>query len=89
MQDKSGQASNIRYSMSLMRGSSTSDNRTGVTPMRDLIWLVLALLLFLTWVGSYVVYQVAGILIHLLLVFALISITIYVLSKIGEPEQWD
>ncbi len=48
--------------------------------MRGFIWLVLALLLFLAWVGSYVMYHVAGFLIHLLLIFALISIIIYAFS---------
>jgi len=28
--------------------------------MRGFIWVVLALLLFLAWVGSYIVYHVAG-----------------------------
>jgi hypothetical protein len=53
--------------------------------MRDFLWLVLALLLFLAWVGSYVVYHVAGFLIHLLLVFALVSVVIYIFSDIEEP----
>jgi hypothetical protein len=48
--------------------------------VRGFIWLVLALLLFLAWVGSYVMYHVAGFLIHLLLIFALISIIIYAFS---------
>jgi len=50
--------------------------------MREFIWLVLALLLFLAWVGSYVVFHVAGILIHLLLVFALISVIVHIYSEI-------
>jgi 4-hydroxybenzoate polyprenyltransferase len=54
-------------------------------PMRGFIWLVLALLLFVAWVGSYIVYHVAGILIHLLLVFSLISVLIYIYSEIREP----
>jgi hypothetical protein len=57
--------------------------------MRGYIWLVLALLLFLAWVGSYVIYHVAGFLIHLLLIFALISVIIYIFSEIGQPERWD
>jgi hypothetical protein len=48
--------------------------------MRDFIWLVLAVLLYLAWVGSYVMYHVAGFLIHLLLIFALVSVIIYVFS---------
>jgi hypothetical protein len=40
--------------------------------MRDSVWLALAVLLFLAWGLSYVVFHVAGFFIHLLLVFALI-----------------
>jgi hypothetical protein len=36
-------------------------------------WLVLGVLLFLAWGISYLVFQVAGVLIHLLLVVALMS----------------
>jgi hypothetical protein len=49
--------------------------------MRDFIWIVLALLLFLAWVASYVVFHVAGFLIHLLLVFALLSLLVHVFSE--------
>jgi hypothetical protein len=55
--------------------------------MRGFIWLVLALLLFLAWVGSYIVYHVAGFLTHLLLVFALISVLIHVFSEIRQPPR--
>ena len=44
--------------------------------MRGLIWLVIAILLLFAWVGSFVVYHVAGFLIHLLLIFALIALVI-------------
>jgi hypothetical protein len=57
--------------------------------MRDFIWLVLALLLFLAWVGSYVIYHVAGFLIHLLLILALISIVVHAFSKIRQPGRRD
>jgi hypothetical protein len=53
------------------------------------IWLGLALLLYLAWVGSYVMYHVAGFLIHLLLLFALISVIIYVFSDIEAPGRRD
>jgi hypothetical protein len=49
--------------------------------MRGLVWLVLALLLFFAWIGSYVMYHVAGFLIHLLLIFALISLLISFFSR--------
>jgi hypothetical protein len=54
--------------------------------MRGFFWLVLALLLFLAWVGSYIVYHVAGVLIHLLLISALISLLIHIYSEIREPR---
>jgi hypothetical protein len=41
-------------------------------------WLALGVLLFLAWGISYIVFHVAGVLIHLLLIFALISFMIYV-----------
>jgi hypothetical protein len=50
--------------------------------MRGFVWLVLALLLFLAWVGSYIVYHVAGLAVHLLVVFALISLFIVALDTI-------
>jgi Family of unknown function (DUF5670) len=40
--------------------------------MRSML-LILAILLLLAWIGSFVVYHVAGFLIHLLLVVAIIS----------------
>ena len=44
--------------------------------MRGFIWLVVAVLLVFAWVGSFVMYHVAGFLIHLLLIFALLSLVI-------------
>jgi hypothetical protein len=44
--------------------------------MRGLIWLTIAVLLLFAWIGSFVVYHVAGFLIHLLLIFALIALVI-------------
>ena len=38
------------------------------------VWLILAVLLLFAWVGSFVVYHVAGFLIHLLLVVAVVSL---------------
>jgi len=40
-------------------------------------WLVLGIVLFLAWGVSYFVFHVAGVLIHLLLVFALMSFIVY------------
>jgi Family of unknown function (DUF5670) len=51
--------------------------------MRDFVWLAVGVLLFLAWGLTYFVFHVAGVLIHSLLVFALISFMIYVF--IGKP----
>jgi Family of unknown function (DUF5670) len=48
--------------------------------MRGFIWLAIAVLLFFAWIGSFVMYHVAGFLIHLLLIFALISLVIRLFS---------
>ncbi len=45
--------------------------------MRGFIWLTLAVLLVFAWIGSFVMYHVAGFLIHLLLIFAVISLVIH------------
>jgi hypothetical protein len=45
--------------------------------MRGFVWLGLGVLLFLAWAISYLVFHVAGVLIHLLLIFALISFMIH------------
>jgi hypothetical protein len=42
--------------------------------MRGFIWLALAVLLFLAWGLSYIVFHIAGLLIHLVLVLATISV---------------
>ena len=43
--------------------------------MRGFVWLGLGVLLFFAWAISYFVFNVPGVLIHLLLIFALISFT--------------
>jgi hypothetical protein len=48
--------------------------------MRSFIWLALALLLLFAWIGSFVMFHVAGFLIHLLLIFALISLLIHLFT---------
>ena len=42
--------------------------------------LILAILLFFVWVGSFVVFHVAGALIHLLLFVALILLVIHLVK---------
>ncbi|HXN51737.1 MAG TPA: lmo0937 family membrane protein [Candidatus Acidoferrum sp.] len=48
--------------------------------MRGFIWLALAVLLLCVWIGSFIVYHVAGFLIHLLLIFAVISLVIHLFT---------
>jgi hypothetical protein len=40
-------------------------------------FLIIALLLFLVWTGGFVVFQVAGALIHLVLLIAIISLLLH------------
>jgi len=48
--------------------------------VRSFIWLFLALVLFCVWMGGYLLYHIAGFLIHVLLVLALLSLLVHVLS---------
>ena len=43
------------------------------------MFLILGIVLLLAWIGGFVVFHVAGFLIHLLLIFALISIVFHFL----------
>jgi hypothetical protein len=49
--------------------------------MRGFIWLAIAALLLFAWIGSFIVYHVAGFLIHLLLIFALIALVIQLFTR--------
>ncbi len=60
--------------------------RTKEDKMRGFVWLGLGVLLFLAWAISFFVFHVTGVLIHLLLVFALISFMIYVFTGKGGVE---
>jgi hypothetical protein len=44
-----------------------------------IMFLIIALILILAWVGGFVVFHTAGFLIHLLLIFAVISIIFHFL----------
>ena len=56
--------------------------------MRGFIWLALAVVLFLAWGLSYIVYHVAGMLIHLLLVLAAVFLMFYAFSgNHAAPRQ--
>jgi hypothetical protein len=48
--------------------------------MRGFVWLAIAVLLIFAWIGSFVMYHVAGFLIHLLLILALISLVIHLFT---------
>ncbi len=45
------------------------------------IWTILFVVLLLSWIGGFVVFHVAGGLIHLLLVFAVISLILHFVSR--------
>jgi len=47
------------------------------------LFLVLALLLFFTWIGAFVVFHVAGGLLHLLLILAVVFLVIHLVR--GRP----
>jgi Family of unknown function (DUF5670) len=44
------------------------------------MFLILALVLFIAWIGGFVMFKSAGLLIHLLLIFAVISIVMHFIS---------
>jgi len=44
------------------------------------MFLILAVVLFIIWIGSFMVFETAGLLIHLLLLFAIISIVMHFIS---------
>ena len=41
------------------------------------MFLILAIVLFIFWIGGFVMFKSAGMLIHLLLIFALISVVMH------------
>ena len=44
------------------------------------VFLAIALVLFFTWIGAFVVFHVAAVLIHLLLSLAVVFLVIHLLS---------
>ncbi len=44
------------------------------------MFLILAIVLFIAWIGGFVMFKSAGMLIHILLIFALISIVMHFVS---------
>ncbi len=49
--------------------------------MRDFFFLILAVFLFVIWMASWLVYHIAGGLIHVLLVVAVISLVLHFFRK--------
>jgi hypothetical protein len=44
------------------------------------MFLILAIVLFVAWIGGFLLFKTAGILIHLLLLFAILSIIMHFIS---------
>ena len=44
------------------------------------MWIGLAIILALIWVGSFLVFHIAGFALHILLIFAVISLVIHFLT---------
>ncbi len=44
------------------------------------MFLILAVVLFIVWIGGFLAFKTAGVLIHLLLLFAIISIIMHFIS---------
>jgi hypothetical protein len=44
------------------------------------MFLILAVVLFVVWIASFLVFKTAGVLIHLLLLFAILSIIMHFIS---------
>lgn len=44
------------------------------------MFLIVAVVLFVIWIASFLVFKTAGILIHLLLLFAILSIVMHIIS---------
>jgi uncharacterized protein DUF5670 len=45
------------------------------------MFFVVGVVLFILWVGGFLVFKTAGFLIHLLLLFAVLSIIMHIVSK--------
>jgi hypothetical protein len=44
------------------------------------MFLILAVVLFVVWIGSFLVFKSAGLILHLLLLFAVLSIVMHFIS---------
>jgi amino acid permease len=50
-------------------------------PERGLMFLIIAVVLVVLWLGGLLVFKTAGLLIHLLLLFAVISLIMHFISR--------
>jgi hypothetical protein len=62
----------LSYRCSLQLGVAKKEGTT--------MFLILAVVLFIVWIGGFLVFKTAGLLIHLLLLFAIISIVMHFVS---------
>src|SRR5215470_1687682 len=69
-------ATNQHCCLSYWRGVATVEASARRCPM----FLALAIILFIVWIASFVLFKTAGFLIHLLLLFAIISIIMHFIS---------
>jgi Family of unknown function (DUF5670) len=46
------------------------------------MWLVLAIILLLLWLGGFLVFHIAAFALHILIIVAIIALVIHVLRKI-------
>ena len=60
--------------------SNPNDTMADGEPFMRFMFLGLALVLFFTWIGAFVVFHVAAVLIHLLLVLAVVFLVIHLFS---------
>jgi hypothetical protein len=44
------------------------------------MWLALAIILVLLWVGGFLLFHIAGFILHILLIVALVSLVVHLLS---------
>lgn len=62
-----------------MSGQSMLPGYLNEKKERRCMFLIIALVLVIAWIGGFVVFHTAGFLIHLLLIFAVISLVFHLL----------
>jgi hypothetical protein len=51
------------------------------------IFLILAGILFFAWIGAFVMFHVAGFLIHLLLIFAVVFLVLHFIGRLDSGPK--